>query len=143
MLENITKSIECEIIKCEVLGCKVILLSKDMPFGQVTTGTLILNGILKEVTLDSEDRSCSVLIKSGPEGALMTIGQANFDANERRDDTYCIPLMWDNGGAFVEGLIVSAVSGDIFRRVGCFTSKYKSTDIKWMEGASKQTLKLI
>jgi hypothetical protein len=51
--------------------------------------------------------------------------------------------MWDKGGAFVEGLIVSAVSGDCFRRVGRFTNKHKSTDIKWIEGALKQTLKII
>jgi hypothetical protein len=114
-----------------------------MPFGQVASGTLILNGRLKEVTLESDEKSSSVLIKSGSEGALMNIGQATFDAGERRDKTYCIPLMWDKGGAFVEGLIVSAVSGDCFRRVGRFTNKHKSTDIKWIEGALKQTLKII
>jgi len=143
MLEHITKSSECEIVKCGVLGCKVAPLNKDMPFCQVDTGTLILNGLLKEVKLDSEEKSSNVLIRSGPEGALMNIGQATFDAKERRDNTYCIPLMWDKGGAFVEGLIVSAVSGGCFRRVGRFTNKYKSTDIKWIEGASKQTLKII
>jgi hypothetical protein len=141
MLEHITKSSECKIIECEVLGCKVAPLSEDMLFGQVATGTLILNGHLKEVTL--EEKSRNVLIRSDPEGALVNIGQATFDAKERRDNTYCIPLMWDKGGAFVEGLIVSAVSGDYFRRVGRFTNKYKSTDIKWIKVVSKQVIKII
>ncbi len=73
----------------------------------------------------------------------MSIGQTTFDAKERRDNTYYIPLMWDEGGAFVEGFIVSAVSCDSFRRVRRFANKYKSTDIKWIKGVLKQVVKII
>ena len=143
LLEQMARPSKGEIVECEVLGCQVTVVSKDVPFGQVATGTLTLNGLLKEVTLESSGKPGKVFIRSDLEVEPINIGWARLDAMEERGDTYVIPLMWDDGGAFMEGLIVSEVSDGCFRRVGLFSNNYKSTDIKWIEGISKEVIKIV
>jgi len=142
-LEQIARSSKGGIVECEVLGCQVMVVSKDVPFGQVATGILTMNGLLKEVVLESGGKSGKVFMQSELEGGLINIRWAYLDTAEERSNTFVIPLMWDDGGAFVEGLIVSKLSDDCFRRVGLFCNNYESTDIKWIEGISKQVVKIV
>jgi hypothetical protein len=132
------------IVECKVLGCQVTLASQDMPFGQVSAGTLVLKGHLKEARLESGGKSGNLLVSLDGEAEPVKIGWVHMDAEEDREDIRIIPVMWDRDGAFMEGLVVAAGGAEsCWRRVGHFANNHGSKDIRWVEGTPKQIITII
>ncbi|KAI5796016.1 hypothetical protein FPQ18DRAFT_303685 [Pyronema domesticum] len=137
-----------DLAECDILGCKVTPASADVPFGQVSSGTLILEGHLKEATLQytkSDQKSGNTLVQLDMDGVseVVSVGWARMDALEEKSNIWIIPMLWDKGGEFMEGLIVTAAGEGYFRRVGHFTNHYGSKDITWVSSAPKQIITLI
>ncbi len=128
-----------DVVECEVLECQVTLVNKDLLFGQVMSGLLTLNGFLEEATVASG----KVFVASDLGKEPVDVGWANMDATEERGRSFAIPLIWDRGGAFVEGLIVYEVDGGRFRRIGHFSNNSASKDVRWIERLSKRVVEVV
>jgi hypothetical protein len=144
--------------ECEILQCEVTLASDIMPFGEVTSGFLALNAVLKKILWDPAEGKMFALktavtdaSETSPvncQNALLGAAYPDSveDVSNGRGQTWAIPLRSSSGvSEVVEGLIV--VRGGFFRRVGVFqipTRKPKgNTNIAAWLDTPKQNITII
>ncbi|KAI0828071.1 HET-domain-containing protein [Hypoxylon sp. FL0890] len=130
--------------QAEILDCWVELASPHTPFGEVTGGVLKLKGGMRRVTVEeSTSRSRDVLLEN-PDGTVVKIGILRFDSvEERPEEMYVIPLVWDVRGSFVRGIVVVRANMDQYRRIAGFDGSGSPSNVSWLENLEKEEITLI
>ncbi|KAI5780496.1 heterokaryon incompatibility protein-domain-containing protein [Geopyxis carbonaria] len=137
----------CDVVEATVVDCKVVLENAEVVFGRVLSGEINLETLVIEAWIDDKNNVTVEL-----DGDKVSAGRASMDAPEEPGRRWVVLIMWDKGGAWVEGLIVTeANAGDgqggndrvAKRRVGHFENTYGSKDISWMMGATKELIVLV
>ncbi len=90
-------------------------------------------------------RAEDAVLSKGLDGEMpMKIGYVSFDAKEERpEEMYVIPLLWDGLGSFVMGIALVRASGSQYKRIGNFENSSGSTGAAWLDGLDKKEIVLV
>ncbi len=103
-----------------------------------------MKGIMQQVVVKRSGRAEDAVLSKGLDGEMVKIGYVSFDAKEERpEEMYVIPLLWDGLGSFVMGIAVVSASRSQYKRIGKFENSSGSTDVAWLDGLDKREIILV
>ncbi|OTA58382.1 HET-domain-containing protein [Hypoxylon sp. EC38] len=128
----------------DVLDCAVELASPHAPFGEVLGGVLRIRGGMKRVVVEESSSDSKDVMLENPDGNAVKVGVLRFDAMEERpDEMYVIPLVWDVRGSFVRGIVVVRAGVDVYKRVAGFDEGSKPGDMNWLDTLKTKEITII
>lgn len=137
---------------CKVVRCDVTLAREVLPFGGVTSGTLVLRAPMVRALRGDPDPAAgwraelhAVATDAPPNssnrGARIGTALLDCDADDCAREVWAVPMRWNKSEPAVEGLIVVPVSaenghsGTRYRRVGYFQMQELSLwEPAWFDG---------